>query len=113
MGQSYNRLRSEPGLYVADSSTRKQFGEGRGEHEAPNRASQASATGTIAVTSVPDGADVFADGAFVGNCPATLKLNAGKHSVRVSTNSYKDWTRDVTVQDGSDVKLTATLEKQN
>jgi hypothetical protein len=84
-----------------------------GEHEAPNPASQASATGTIAVTSVPDGADIFADGAFVGNCPATLKLNAGKHSVRVSTNSYKDWTRDVTVQDGSDVKLTATLEKQN
>ncbi len=84
-----------------------------GEHESPKPASQASATGTIAVTSVPVGADVLADGAFVGNCPATLKLNAGKHSVRVSTNSYKDWTRDVTVQDGSDVKLTATLEKQN
>jgi hypothetical protein len=27
MGQSYNRLRSEPGLYIADSSTRKHFGE--------------------------------------------------------------------------------------
>ncbi len=27
MGQSYNRLRLEPGLHVADSSARKHFGE--------------------------------------------------------------------------------------
>jgi hypothetical protein len=27
MGQSYNRLLSEPGLYVADSSAREHFGE--------------------------------------------------------------------------------------
>ncbi len=84
-----------------------------GEHGAPNPASQASATGTIAVTSVPDGADVYADGAFVGSCPATLKLNAGKHTVRVSMNGYKDWSRELTVQDGSDATLTARLKKQN
>jgi hypothetical protein len=69
-------------------------------------------TGTVAVTSVPDGADVYADGAFVGNCPATLKLGAGKHSVRVSVPGYKDWSKDMTVQAGSEVRLSAILEKQ-
>lgn len=38
--------------------------------------------GVIMLTSVPDGADVFVDGAFVGNTSATLKLPAGKHIVR-------------------------------
>jgi hypothetical protein len=69
-------------------------------------------TGTVAVTSVPDGADVYADGAFVGNCPASLKLSAGKHTVRVSMTGYKDWSKDMTVQVGSEVRLTAILEKQ-
>ena len=83
-----------------------------GEQSASEPASQATAKGTIAVISIPDGGDVYADGAFIGNCPATLKLNAGKHTVRVSMNGYKDWSRDLTVEDGSEVKLTANLEKQ-
>jgi PEGA domain len=84
----------------------------QGEQSVPKPEGQVSAPGTVAVTSVPDGADVYADGAFVGNCPATLKLSAGKHTVRVSMNGYKEWNRDLTVENGSDVKLTANLEKQ-
>jgi hypothetical protein len=72
----------------------------------------ASATGTVAVTSVPDGADVNSDGSFVGNTPAMLKLSVGKHIVRVSKNGYKDWSREITVQDGSEVRLNANLEKR-
>jgi hypothetical protein len=67
--------------------------------------------GTVIVTSLPDGADVNSDGAFVGNTPATLKLNPGKHTVRVSMNGYKDWSKEITVQDGSEVTLNAKLEK--
>lgn len=78
----------------------------------PQPPTQAADSGTVAVNSVPEGAEVFADDAFVGNCPATLKLSPGKHSVRVSTTGYKDWNREITVQAGSDVKLTAALEKQ-
>lgn len=72
----------------------------------------ASATGTVAVTSAPDGADVNSDGSFVGNTPAMLKLSIGKHTVRVSKNGYKDWSREITVQDGSEVRLNANLEKR-
>ncbi len=67
--------------------------------------------GTVTVNSVPDGADVYADGQFYGNAPATLKLKSGKHTVSVKMSGYKDWSRDLEVDDGSEAHLTATLEK--
>jgi len=69
------------------------------------------ATGTVNVVSNPDGADVYADGQFVGNSPATLKLSPGKHTVVVKLSGYKDWSRDLSTEAGSDAHLTASLEK--
>jgi len=69
-------------------------------------------TGAVSVKSTPDAADVSADGNFVGNAPATLKLSPGKHTIKVSLSGYKDWTREITVSAGSDVALNATLEQQ-
>jgi hypothetical protein len=54
---------------------------------------------------------VQVDGEFVGNCPAALKLAPGKHSVTVKLSGYKDWSREITVQSGSEVQLSANLEK--
>ena len=71
------------------------------------------ATGTIAVSSAPDNAEISVDGAFVGNAPATLKLSPGKHTIRVSLPGYKEWAKEITVLAGSELKLAATLEKQN
>jgi hypothetical protein len=67
--------------------------------------------GKISVTSTPDGADVSIDDAFVGNAPATLKLSPGKHTVKVSLQGYKDWTKEVSVFAGFEVGLKATLER--
>ena len=72
---------------------------------------QDQGTGTVAMTSVPDSADVFVDGAFVGNCPATLKLKAGKHAITIKMTGYNDWSREIKVDAGSDVHLNAVLEK--
>jgi len=58
-----------------------------------------------------NGADVTVDGDFVGNSPAALKLAAGKHTIVVKLSGYKDWSREITVQAGSEVQLTASLEK--
>lgn len=69
--------------------------------------------GLVAVSSTPEGADVHVDGAFVGNSPASLKLAPGKHTIRVTAAGYNDWSRDVTIMPGSNVKLTASLEKVN
>ena len=72
----------------------------------------AAAPGTVQVTSNPDGADVYSDGSFVGNAPSMLKLAPGKHTVSVKSAGHKDWSRDITVQSGSEVKLNAVMEKQ-
>lgn len=72
-----------------------------------------AATGGVNVSSNPSGADVSVDGEFVGNSPAALKLAPGKHTVGVKMAGYKDWSREITVHSGSEVQLTANLEKQN
>ncbi len=69
------------------------------------------AKGAVNLSSNPAGADVLIDGEFVGNSPASLKLSAGKHTVTVKLSGYKDWSREITVQPGSEVQLTANLEK--
>jgi hypothetical protein len=69
--------------------------------------------GPIVVNSVPDGAEVYVDGSFVGDAPAALKLAPGKHTIRVTSKGYKDWSRELSVLPSSDVKLTATLDKQD
>lgn len=69
------------------------------------------ATGTVDVSSTPAGADVLVDGQFVGNCPATLKLQPGKHAIIVKMSGFKDWSRQITVESGSQVQLNAILEK--
>lgn len=70
-----------------------------------------AAKGSVNVATNPTGADVSVDGDFVGNSPAALKLAPGKHTIVVKLAGYKDWTREITVQSGSEVQLTATLEQ--
>jgi len=73
----------------------------------------APTTGTVEVHSTPEGAEVYVDGAFIGNAPATLKLAPGQHTIRVTQSGYKEWSRDVAVQSGSEAHLSASLDKQN
>lgn len=82
-----------------------------GEEKPPASPAQETATGTVNVTSNPDGAEVYADGQFVGNCPAVLKLKPGKHTVTVKLSGYRDWSREISLESGSEVRLTATLEQ--
>lgn len=72
---------------------------------------QTAEAGTVIVGSVPTGADIYADGKFVGDAPASLTLAPGQHTVRVSLNGYKSWTRDLSVLASSKVSLNAALEK--
>ncbi len=75
------------------------------------RAKPSAVSGTVRVTSNPQGADVRVDGAFFGNAPATLKLSPVKHTIRVSLAGYKDWSREVSVPAGSELELTAFLKR--
>ena len=69
--------------------------------------------GSLVITSDPQDADVFVDGAYVGITPATMDLIVGKHTVRVSYRGYADWSREITVPLRSKLTLAATLEKQS
>ncbi|HEY4948857.1 MAG TPA: PEGA domain-containing protein [Candidatus Acidoferrales bacterium] len=71
-----------------------------------------SAPGTVTVSTTPGGADISVDGNFVGSAPANLKLPPGKHTIAVSLDGFKTWTRDMTVLGGSKTNLDATLEKR-
>jgi hypothetical protein len=81
------------------------------QHTQAERPKPAGEVGTITLTSMPDGAEVYVDGSFVGNAPATLRLTPGKHTIRVVSKGYKDWSRELSVLASSDVKLTANLDK--
>jgi len=118
-------LQSVTGVPVSVSDKEREFipvgvttnvTKGPAEAAAPEKPASSSGTaaegvGTISVVSNPDGADVYADDQFVGNSPAILKLNSGKHVIAVKMAGYKEWSREISVQTGSDVKLTASLEK--
>jgi hypothetical protein len=63
------------------------------------------------IQSDPSSAEVYVDSSYVGNTPATLKLKFGQPTVRAALPGYKDWSRDLTVQEGSEAHLKATLDK--
>jgi hypothetical protein len=96
------------GSLSAPTKQLEQQAKGKSDAERP-----VSETGTVALSSVPDGAEVSVDGSFVGDAPATLKLAPGKHTIRVALKGYKDWNRELSVLASSDVKLTATLDRQD
>jgi protein-tyrosine-phosphatase len=69
------------------------------------------ATGRVSVACVPDGADIEVDGSFVGNTPSNVEIPEGEHTIVVKKAGYKDWERKFRISGGSDVHLSAILDK--
>jgi TPR repeat protein len=76
---------------------------------APGRAEN---TGVVNVKAQDDSFEIFVDGAFVGNTPAKVMLPEGSHVVEVKRAGYKDYRRQLKVTRGSELTLSAVLEKQ-
>jgi S1-C subfamily serine protease len=70
----------------------------------------AEGTGTVVITSEPDGAEIFVDEKFHGNAPATLRLSAGSHLIVLKFPGHADWRRTLEVLKSSKTSLKATLE---
>lgn len=66
--------------------------------------------GTVAITSEPDGAEIYVDDKFVGNAPAKLKLTAGTHTMILKAPGFADWKRTLEVLKDSHVSLKPVLE---
>jgi hypothetical protein len=74
-----------------------------------------AATGTLRVTSVPGGAQVYLDDRFKGSTSEEAgvllidNLPPAKYRVRVSSPGYKDWTAEQETQRGVIASVQATL----
>lgn len=76
-------------------------------------ANTTEAPASVSITSNPEGAEIYVDDGLIGNAPSTVKLQPGKHTIRVNLSGYNPWTREITTQSGSEVRLAATLEKSS
>jgi hypothetical protein len=107
-------VRTEVTKGEEEQAANENTAEGKAKESKPvdNVPAQAS-IGTVNVSSNPPGADVFADGDFVGDSPAAFKLAPGKHTIAVKMSGYADWAKEITVQSGSEVQLNASLERRS
>ena len=67
-------------------------------------------SGQITITSDPDAAEIFVDGKFVGNTPATLKISAGPHLFLLKSPGRPDYSRMVEVPKSSKLTLKALFD---
>jgi len=66
--------------------------------------------GQLTITSEPDAAEIFIDGKFHGNAPATLKLSAGSHSILLKSPGHPDFTRTLELPKSSKLNLKAVFD---
>jgi len=76
----------------------------------PNRLSQNSPTfgsksangqSMLAVSSVPSGADIELDGAFVGSTPSSVPVGMGDHRIVIKKSGHGSWERTIRVNGGT------------
>ncbi len=96
-------------------STAAAFAVGQSKTAATPQAAEAAAPPTLAgrlsIASVPHGADIEVDGSFVGNTPFEIQLREGEHDVVIKKLGFKNWERKLKLNGGSNVRLSAELEK--
>jgi S1-C subfamily serine protease len=73
---------------------------------------QPGGSAVVDVTSDPAGADIYVDGAFVGNTPSVLHLSTGTHAIKIQSTGKKAWERQLEVLKDSKVTLSAALDPQ-
>ncbi len=66
--------------------------------------------GQLTITSEPDAAEIYIDGKFHGNAPATLKLPAGSHSILLKSPGHPDYARTLELPKSSKLNLTAIFD---
>jgi S1-C subfamily serine protease len=78
----------------------------------PQQQPSTTGNGRLQVVSSVGDAEVYIDGKFVGNAPSTVPLPAGDHTVEVKAEKFSEWKRTISVTEGSDLNVKATLQPQ-
>ena len=124
---TYFLLRSDKfdvNLAAASASPRARSGDTNGRvgpmpvapaaSDPPDDASDdASETGSVLVTSETEGAEIYADGNFVGQTPSTIRLTKGTHRIEVRAPGAQPWVRTLNVLKGSRITLRASFDGSN
>lgn len=66
-------------------------------------------TGTLEVTSSPDGAEVYVDGSYRGRTRLLMEVDAGMHDVEVRLDGYTPYRARVRVDPGATTRVYARL----
>lgn len=73
-----------------------------------------SVTGSIEVSSEPSGGKVYIDGTYTGEAPNTIgDLRKGEYKIEVRKQGNKLWSQKVTVEEGKETAILATLEPES
>src|SRR6516165_2950346 len=62
----------------------------------------------VEIRSTPDGADITIDDKFMGDAPASIKLPAGDHKIKIEKSGFKPWEKTLTVSSGGALLVNAT-----
>jgi hypothetical protein len=63
---------------------------------------QPAETGTIQLTSLPSGAEIYLDNQFRGNTPSTITgIEPGNHTIEYRSSGYKSWKANIMVLSGT------------
>jgi hypothetical protein len=62
--------------------------------------------------STPPGAEITLDGKYVGNTPSAIEVSTGTHVVAFSVPGFAGWKRELTVLPGSELTVSAILQKE-
>ena len=63
------------------------------------------------VTSTPENAEIYVDGAFVGNAPANLRLPEGIHIIEAKMAGFASYKKEIRVFGSSELNLRVTLQR--
>jgi hypothetical protein len=86
-------------------------GYGQGGNGDAKPIAPAAQQASITVDASAPSCDIEVDGNFMGSTPSTVSLAPGKHQIVVKKSGYQDWSRSMTVGNGS-VRLSAEMVKQ-
>ena len=64
----------------------------------------------LLLQSVPEGAEIYLNGKLVGMTPSRLSLAAGEYTVQFRKESYREFSRSLTVLKRSDLTISSELE---
>ncbi len=64
----------------------------------------------MSISSEPDSAEIYIDGKFHGNAPATVRLAAGSHVIVLKTSGRPDYSRTLEIPKASKLSLKARFD---